>query len=131
MQLLCLGSKRTPLLLKTNTFNLYIFANLFLHSSFIPLIYKKDFRPSIFHYTIHCGLKYNFLIIASPSLEDNNFNKKLRSLKIALCKGCSTKNLVTNDVFQQKYRWSFQKQTFLSLCFPLPTETCRPTKCFF
>ena len=86
---------------KTNTFNLYIFANLFLHSSFIPLIYKKDIRPSIFHYTIHCGLKYNFLIIASLSLEDNNFNKKLRSLKIALCKGCSTKNLITNDVFQQ------------------------------
>ena len=86
---------------KTNTFNLYIFANLFLHSSFIPLIYKKDFRPSIFHYTIHCGLKYNFLIIASLSLEDNNFNKKLRSLKIALCKGCSTKNLITNDEFQQ------------------------------
>ena len=81
---------------KTNTFNLYIFANLLNllpHSSL--LFIKRISDLLFFHYTIHCGLKYNFLIIA---LDDNNFNKNLRSLKIALCKG-SSKNLITIDVF--------------------------------
>ena len=84
---------------RTNTFNLYIFANLLNLPPHSSLLFIKRISDLLFfHYTIHCGLKYNFLIIASPRLEDNNFNKKLRSLKIALCKG-SSKNLNTIDVF--------------------------------
>ena len=84
---------------KTNIFNLYIFANLLNPSPHSSLLFIKSISDLLFvHYTIHCGLKYNFLIIAFLSLDDNNFNKKLRSLKIALCKG-SSKNLITIDVF--------------------------------
>ena len=84
---------------KTNTFYLYIFANLFILPPHSSLLFIKSISDLIFfHYTIHCGLKYNFLIIASSSLDDNNSNKKVRSLKIALCKG-SSKYLITIDVF--------------------------------
>ena len=72
---------------KTNIFNLYIFANLLNLSPHSSRLFIKSISDLLFfHYTIHCGLKYNFLIIAFLSLDDNNFNKKLRSLKIALCK---------------------------------------------